>query len=606
MYRNRWLIIVFVFALLLAGCSTAATAPAPTAAPAAQVVAATAKPAATDTPPPTVTTAPTDTPAPTATLTPAAAEATALPREAQLVSPVGMDGVLVKGTDGLPWWNDTVFYEIFVRSFFDSDADGIGGDGIGDLPGLIEKLNYLNDGNPETTTDLGVTGVWLMPIMASPSYHGYDVTDYYKVNPQYGTNDDFKRLMEEAHRRGIRVIVDLVMNHTSSQHPWFIESQQKDSPKRDWYIWADEKPQGSGWHEGPSGGYYYGAFSPDMPDLNYKNPEVTAAMNDVARFWLEEMGVDGFRLDAVKFLIEEGKQTEHTQATLDWLAQFHEYYKSVRPDAFAVGEIWNNTDLVAKYVPDKVDIGFEFDLAAATLDSAIRNNKASVVAAQEKVLTAYPPGQFATFLANHDQDRARTRLTDDEKAKAAASLQLLFGGVPFIYYGEEIGMTGSKPDENIRRPLQWTAEGGFTTGTPWREYAQDVAERNIAGQDADPNSLLNHYRALMRLRNEHAALRAGDWLPVSVTPEQPGVYASLRSTENESILVLINLSNKPVEDYSLNLDKGPLAAGVQPVLLMGQADALYAPSINESGGFTAYRPVASLPPRSTYVIQLTP
>ena len=140
-----------------------------------------------------------------------------------------------------PWWNDTTFYEIFVRSFYDSN-----GDGIGDLNGLIQKLDYLNDGDPATTNDLGVTGIWLMPIMASPSYHGYDVTDYYQVNPEYGTNDDFKRLIQEAHRRGIRVIVDLVLNHTSSQHPWFIDSLRPDSPKRDWYVWSDEEARGQG------------------------------------------------------------------------------------------------------------------------------------------------------------------------------------------------------------------------------------------------------------------------------------------------------------------------------------------------------------------------
>ena len=159
-----------------------------------------------------------------------------------MVSPAGQDGTLVKGTGGQPWWNDSTFYEIFVRSFADSD-----GDGVGDLNGLIGKLDYLNDGEPATASDpstgsgqdLGVTGIWLMPIMASPSYHGYDVTDYYQVNPEYGSNEDFKRLIEEAHRRGIRVIIDLVLNHTSSEHPWFIESQNPDSPKRDWYVWSD-------------------------------------------------------------------------------------------------------------------------------------------------------------------------------------------------------------------------------------------------------------------------------------------------------------------------------------------------------------------------------
>ncbi len=247
----------------------------------------------------------------TATPTPSPEPAVSpTPAPPQLAPPVGLDGRLATGTGGMPWWNDTIFYEVFVRSFYDSvPAAGSGGDGIGDLNGLIQKLDYLNDGNPATTNDLGVSGIWLMPIMASPSYHGYDVSDYYKVNPDYGTNDDFKRLMQEAHKRGIYVIVDLVLNHTSSQHPWFIESRDPNSAKRDWYVWSKDKPEGTGWHETPSG-YYYGYFSDGMPDLNYKNPAVTEEMHKVTQFWLADMGADGFRLDAVKYLYEDGRVIE--------------------------------------------------------------------------------------------------------------------------------------------------------------------------------------------------------------------------------------------------------------------------------------------------------
>ena len=277
---------------------------------------ATPQPAVAPSPAPTATVVPPPTAAPTPTQPPPT-PAPGKPTEPQAVSPAGQDGALVKGTGGQPWWNDTTFYEIFVRSFYDSD-----GDGAGDLNGLIGKLDYLNDGDPTTTSDLGVTGIWLMPIMASPSYHGYDVTDYYQVNPEYGTNEDFKRLIEEAHKRGIRVIIDLVLNHTSAEHPWFIESQDPNSPKRDWYVWSDEEPQGKGWHPGKNGGYYYGYFGEHMPDLNYKNPAVTEEMQKVVRFWLEEMGADGFRLDAVKYLYEDGKRIEHTPATHEWLKGF--------------------------------------------------------------------------------------------------------------------------------------------------------------------------------------------------------------------------------------------------------------------------------------------
>jgi len=580
--KRTFIVLALAITLIAAACAAPAP-PQPTFAPSPV-------PTATVVPPPTAAPAPTQPPP-----TPAPGK----PTEPQTVSPAGQDGTLVKGTGGKPWWNDTTFYEIFVRSFSDSD-----GDGVGDLNGLIQKLDYLNDGDPATASDLGVTGIWLMPIMASPSYHGYDVTDYYEVNPEYGTNEDFKRLIEESHQRGIRVIIDLVLNHTSAEHPWFIESQDPNSPKRDWYVWADEKPEGKGWHPGKNGGYYYGYFGEHMPDLNYKNPAVTEEMYKVVRFWLEEMGADGFRLDAVKYLQEDGKRIEHTPATHEWLKDFNKFYKGIDPEAFTVGEVWDDSGTAAKYVGAELDATFDFGLAEAMLQSAVSGKKANAARAAQTTIEAYPPGQFATFLANHDQNRTRSRLLDEGQAKTAATLQLAFGGVPFIYYGEEIGMQGTKPDENIRRPMQWTAEGGFTTGTPWNAYYEDYPERNVAGQDADPNSLLNHYRALIRLRSEHEALRVGDWQPVA--SEDDGVYASLRSTDQEQILVLVNLGSKPVNEYQLSLESGPLQPGARPALLLGQADLSAGPAVNATGGFAGYQPIAELPPQSSYVIQFVP
>ena len=493
------------------------------------------------------------------------------------------------------WWNDAVFYEIFVRSFCDSD-----GDGIGDLIGLIQKLDYLNDGDPTATDDLGITGIWLMPVTQSPSYHGYDVVDYYQVDDEYGTNADFLRLMEEAHTRGIRVIVDLVINHTSNQHPWFQEALNPNSERRDWYIWSDE-PTGVGWH-GVSSGFYYGLFSDKMPDLNYKNPAVTEAMQDVASFWLKDMGVDGFRLDAAKHLIEDGLIIEHTPATHAWLAGFRGFYKGINPDAFVVGEVWSTTDDAAAYIGE-VDAVFEFDLAKATLESAVSGRAVNVARKQQLAAASYPAGQYATFLANHDQNRTRSRLLDDEQAKVAATLQLTFPGVPFIYYGEEIGMLGTKPDENIRRPMQWEPDGGFTTAEPWHAYYEDYQERHVAGQSGDPNSLLNHYRTLIHLRNTHTALRVGSWLPVEA--DHQSVYAYLRVDGDETILVLVNLGNDPVDACNLTLAAGPLTSGLQPKLLMGTGE-IDAPQVNEGGGFTGYQPIANLPPRSSFIIQLTP
>ncbi len=419
----------------------------------------------------------------------------------------------------MPWWNDAVFYEIFVRSFNDSD-----GDGVGDLNGIIEKLDYLNDGDPTQRDDLGVTGLWLMPVMESPSYHGYDVVDYFKVDEEYGTDEDFQRLMAEAHARGIRVVVDLVTNHTSSEHPWFAESRDPASDKRDWYIWKDEDPGYRGpqgqqvWHRTPDG-YYYALFWDGMPDLNYENPEVTAAMQEAARYWLEDMGVDGFRLDAIKHIVENGELQENTQATHDWLKGFYTFYKDVNPDALAVGEAWTSTRQVLDYTGDEVDIAFQFDLANAALSSANFGLSTMIGKEQQAVVQNFPPGQYATFLTNHDQDRVMSQLDGDEnKAKIAATWLLTSPGVPFVYYGEEIGMTGTKPDEDIRRPMQWRSDDGlnvgFTVGRPWRYPADDYEERSVALQTADPDSLLNHYRALIHLRNEHAALRVGEWIAV--------------------------------------------------------------------------------------------
>ncbi len=584
---GRYWASLIVVVCLIAGCQSTPSAPPPTAtsttAPSPTPSPTTAPPTATPTPIPTATVVPLDL---------VKAEA----RVPQLTSPVGMDGVLVSGTGDMPWWNDVVFYEVFVRSFYDSDSDG-----IGDLNGLIEKLDYLNDGNPATTDDLGVTGLWLMPIMQSPSYHGYDVTDYYTVEEDYGTNADFKRLMEEAHKRGIVVIIDLVLNHTSAQHPWFKAAQDPNSEWRSWYLWNETG--GTGWHRAPGGGYYFGLFWDQMPDLNYNNPDVTTEMHNVIRYWLEEMGVDGFRLDAIKHLIEEGATTENTPATLTWFEGFYDFYKSVNPHAFTVAEVWSPTHIVAQYTGEKVDVCFEFDLAEVMRSAAFRGTPTGLLMAQENVIAAYPPGQYATFLANHDQTRTRSTLMNDEQAKVAASLQLTFSGIPFIYYGEEIGMQGAKPDENIRRPMQWTPNGGFSTGTPWKGYYEDYATRNITAQNTTPDSLLNHYRTLIALRNHHAALRIGDWLPVEAKPQS--IYSYVRFHGEELVLVVVNLSRKTIADYTLTLAKGPFTAAPRPALLMGEGD-LYLPPVNANGGFGAYRPVPTLPPYSSTVIQFMP
>lgn len=540
------------------------------------------------TPQPTATATPTNTPAP------------------PTATPEPTPDPLFTRTDGMPWWNDAVFYELFVRSFNDSD-----GDGVGDIQGVIEKLDYLNDGDPETTDDLGVTGLWLMPVTESPSYHGYDVIDYYNIDEEYGTNEDFKQLVAEANKRGIRVIVDLVTNHTGRDHPWFQESRDPDSDKRDWYIWRDEDPGYRGpdnqqvWHKTPDG-YYYGVFWDGMPDLNYENPETTEAMYDIARFWLEDMGADGFRLDAIKHIVENGELQENTNGTHEWLQGFYEFYKDVNPDALAVGEAWTGTQQVLKYTDGEVDIAFQFDLANALLNSADSGFAVQIGKEQAAVVDTFPPNQYATFLTNHDQNRVMTRLDEDEGAAQVAATWLLTSpGVPFIYYGEEIGMTGQKPDEDIRLPMQWTSDDGlsvgFTEGRPWRFPAADYETRSVALQDEDKASLLNHYRQLIHLRNTNAALRIGDWIPVE--SDSSKIYAYLRSYGDENVLVVINFGRDDIDDYALTLAEGPLPDGVTPVMLLGSGEPA-APVINAAGGFDNYMPLPLLPAQSSTILGL--
>ena len=494
------------------------------------------------------------------------------------------------------WWDDAVFYEIFVRSFNDSNSDG-----VGDFNGILQKLDYLNDGDPSTTTDLGVTGIWLMPIFPSPSYHGYDVTDYYTVNPQYGTMEEFETLLGEAHKRGIHVVIDLVLNHTSDQHPWFKEAKRdKKSKYRDWYIWSETDPGYRGpwdervWHSSTTG-FYYGIFTSNMPDLNYNNPKVTKEMDKIAAFWLKDVGVDGFRLDAAKHLIENGSTQQNTTATHEWYVDFRKAYKAANPQAMTVGEISGDApSVLAKYTSgDQLDLVFEFSLANALVSSANSGVASYTVNALKTDSMIMPNGQYSPFLTNHDQDRLMSQLRgNSEKAKVAAALLLTSPGTPFIYYGEEIGMSGSKPDENIRRPMQWSdaANAGFTAGKPWRAPDPGYPSVNVAAQTGDPASLLSLYRALIHLRNAHPALRRGSVTLPSTSDR--AVFASVRATEEETILVLINLGEKPVSDYKLDLNE---FSGKTLIPLMGM----------EGGALPlSATPVGELAPYSVYIFQV--
>ncbi|MFY0571717.1 alpha-amylase family glycosyl hydrolase [Archangium lansingense] len=464
---------------------------------------------------------------------------------------------------GDAWHRHAVFYEVFVRSFQDSN-----GDGKGDLPGLISRLDYLNDGDPHTTTDLGVDALWLMPVFDSPSYHGYDVVDYERIHPDYGTVEDFERLCAEAHRRGMRVILDLVINHSSSQHPWFVESaSSRTSAKRDWYQWSDTDlawappwdlfSRGSTWHK-LNGAYYYGVFWSGMPDLNLRTAAVSEEVKRIASFWLGK-GADGFRLDAARYLIETSGglvgQADTPETHAFW-KEFAAHVRSVKPDAVLVGENWTTTPTIATYygstaqVPggDELQLNFNFPLAEELLKAARTGDGTGVTLKLAEMRTRYPVGVAdAPFLTNHDHVRVATQLGGNTGQLAtAASLLLTLQGSPFLYYGEEVGLANgtTNNDEAKRTPMVWDASAGagFTTGTPWFSFSPGRESAQVAAQSNAPGSLLSRYRGLIRARHASEALDRGGLRLLTSTEGRAPTLAFLRTWGEERVLVVHNLT----------------------------------------------------------------
>ena len=463
--------------------------------------------------------------------------------------------------DPMRWWNEVVFYEIFVRSFKDSD-----GDGIGDFQGIISQLDYLNDGDPSTTDDLGIGGIWLMPIMPSPSYHGYDVTNYQTVNPDYGTLGDFKQLLEECHQRGIHVVIDFVINHTSSEHPWFLSSQDPASGFRNWYVWEGKNPGRSGpwgqnaWYE-TNGYYYYAPFWSEMPDLNYHEPMVTKAIYNASKFWLD-LGVDGFRVDAARYLFEEGVTQQDSKSSIAWFQDWRNYYLDIKPQAYTVGEVWTDTQIIAKYnEPTRgMQQYFMFDLAADVLGGIYSPDPSRIMKSYLDTLEYFPDQQFATFLTNHDQQRVASYFSSRlQPQKLAAFVYLTGPGTPYLYYGEEIGMIGGKPDELIRKPMQWSAQAnaGFSDAEPWQELAKGWEETNVETESADPESLLNWYKALVNTRNQLPTLQKGSYLPFISSCRR--LYTVARVYEDQVVLVMANLGVQTMENCTISIEESPLA-----------------------------------------------
>jgi glycosidase len=401
------------------------------------------------------------------------------------------------------------------------------------------------------------------------------VTDCKDVNPRYGTLDDFRTLTAACHKRGIRVILDLVLNHCSDKHPWFAaggagSAADPANAHHDWFTWADTNPGWKGpwnqqvWHRAPGaasdGPWYYGIFSGRMPDLNFRNAAVSEEMLSVVDFWVGKgtegaaaLGADGYRLDAIRHLIEDGRVQENTPETHAWLRTMRTRLKQANPMAMSIGEVWTESKIASSYVGNELDMTFEFELASAIVEAARTGKAEKVAAAQERVLACYPPNQYGRFLTNHDQTRVLTQLKGDAGAMRSAAAMLLLGpGVPFIYYGEEIGMTGDKPDENLRTPMQWSGDpaAGFTTGTPWEAAHMDRASANAERESGEESSLLSWYRRLIRVRGKYAALSGGGFEPVESGNE--GVYAFMRTGE-KPVLVVINLTGAAVSEYALRV-----------------------------------------------------
>ncbi len=452
------------------------------------------------------------------------------------------------------WWHNATVYEIWPRSFKDSD-----GDGHGDFRGMTEKLDYVKG--------LGADAIWLTPVFEAPSYHGYDFQDFYAIEKDYGTMADFEDFVAQSHKRGIKVILDLVINHISDQHEWFLKSARKEPGYEDYFIWRETRPKGWGqawsntpnpeavWHWNDTRkAYYYGAFGGSQPDVNLRNQKVVEEMNNLAAFWLKK-GVDGFRLDAVRYAIEDGPLPGQadTPSTIEYWTQFTRYVKAINPDAMLVAEAWAPLQTIGRYRDGGkgLDSAFDFDFGEMVIgilapqtqrsadfgtvsDNANDQHRENLWSNLQGRAKAAPMNYFSPFLTNHDRERVMYFLGGDVgKAKIAASALLTSPGTAYLYYGEEIGMSQPEAgdDHRYRRaPIPWNDDenAGFnTTGRNWIDsqpqppgfsYIQTAwwsrywktlrgKGHSVAAQEADPNSLLQHYKRLLQVRNANPNLK---------------------------------------------------------------------------------------------------
>jgi alpha-glucosidase len=465
-----------------------------------------------------------------------------------------------------PWWKGAVLYQIYPRSFAESERDPLG---VGDLEGIRRRLDHLQW--------LGVDAVWICPFYRSPmADFGYDVSDYCDVDPLFGTLDDFDRLLDEAHGRGLRVVIDWVPNHTSDRHPWFVESRSsRDNPKRDWYIWRDRPNNWRAAFGGPAwtfdeatGQWYLHLFLPEQPDLDWSNPEVVAAMHDVLRFWLDR-GVDGFRVDVVHGLGKDpalpddpADQTVPHSSVND-VAGTHPILQGLRRlvdgypgDRVLVGEVYLlSTRQVARYFGqgDELHLAFDFTSLYAPWDADAWRARITEVAAELDPLDAWP----TWTLSNHDNSRHRSRYGGSEaRARAAAVLLLTLRGTSVLYAGEELGLEDAVvPPERIvdpggrdpcRAPLPWDPgpTHGWQVADPWLPWPPDPDVRNVESLRADAGSILHLYRRLIAARQNSPAFRTGR---VELLASPPGVLVYVREADGDRRAVVVNFTSNPLD-----------------------------------------------------------
>ena len=447
--------------------------------------------------------------------------------------------------------NYRTFYQVFVGSFSDSN-----GDGIGDLRGIIDRFDYLNDGNVNSETSLGVQGIWLSPIFTSPSYHKYDATDYYKIDWRFGIEADLKELIELCHSRNVKLILDLAINHTSTNHEWFVEFKEArmkgdvTNPYYDYYICVTEAEKKSGITYQKIAGVdcsYECNFSTGMPELNYDNQEVRQAMLDVAKYYLD-LGVDGFRFDAVKYIYYGD-----TPKTVDFWAWYMDELKAISPDIYCVAECWSAENEILEYYPAVNCFNFTTSQAEGLFASTAKGGSLSkytnyIATFQQKVLEKNPEGMVMSFLSNHDMDRIAGTFILDSNMKMAANLYLLSPGSPVIYYGEEIGMRGSRgsemTDANRRLAMLWGDEDLIRDPEGSTYPVNKQITTTVADQMKDEESLLRYYCKLTSIRHKYPAIARGIYTPVSTGEKNFDGFVV--EYEGEKILLLHNNGTESV------------------------------------------------------------